>query len=89
MNQSSSFSTTDTSLAAYLYAEGFVISDIDYSKDRAAIIFENDNPRIKEFERLYYTGKSAVDAAAYSRVHKRLSKILRLQTPWYEGVLHA
>ncbi len=83
------YTTTDTSLAAYLYTEGFSIIDIDYSDGRAVIYFRNDNPKIKDFERLFYTGKSAVDAAAYSRIHKRLSKILRLQIVWYEGVLHA
>ena len=88
-NQPTCFPTTDTSLAAYLYTEGFKIVDIDYTEARAVIHFQNDNPRIKDFERLFYTGKSAVDAAAYSRIHKQLSKILRFQTPWYEGVLHA
>jgi len=82
------YKTTDTSLAAYLFAEGFTISGIDYTDDRALILFQNDNPKIKDYERLFYTGKSAVDAATYSRIHKRLSYILRNQIPWAEGVLH-
>ena len=87
-NQPYYFKTTDTSLAAYLYTEGYSIKDVEYSGPRATIIFEDSNPDILGHERLYYTGKSAVDAATYSRIHKRLSKIFRLQLPWTEGVMH-
>ena len=83
------FTTTDTSLAAYLYTEGFKITDIDYTEVRAVIYFQNDNPKIKDFERLYYIGKTAVDAATYSRNHKRLSTLIRKRIPWQEGVLYA
>ena len=84
-----SYSTTDTSLAAYLYTEGFKIVDIDYSQERARILFENGSNKIHDFERLYYIGKGSVDASTYSRNHKRLSKVLRNRYPWVEGVINA
>jgi len=87
MNQISPFTTTDTSLAVYLYTEGFPITGIDYTEARAVILFGTDS-RIYESERLYYTGKTAVDASTYSRIHKRLSTLIRKRTVWCEGVLH-
>jgi len=84
-----SYHTSDTSLAAYLYTEGFSIIDIDYSNPRAEFIFKNDSPQIKEAVRLYTIGKTQVDAATYARIHRKLTKIILRQTPWIEGVINA
>lgn len=83
------YSTTDTSLAAFLYTEGFRIIDIDYSNDRAQIIFENGDQKIHDMERLYYIGKAEVEPSLYSRNYKRLSRVLRNRIPWVEGVVNA
>lgn len=83
------YATTDTSLAAYLYCEGFKIVDIDYSSNRASIIFEEDNAQIREHERLYYTDKATITPATYARISKRLSTIIRRQLFWQEGIINA
>ena len=80
--------TDDTSLAVYLYCMGFKITDIDYSNTRAKIIFEEDNKEIREHERLYYTDRARITPTTYSRIHKRLSTIIRNQDEWYEGVIN-
>ena len=87
-HSSEPYQTTDTSLAVYLYTEGFRIIDIDYSQDRAIILFKNDNAKIRDYERLYYISKAPVDASTYSRTHKRLSKIIRLKLTWTEGIIN-
>ena len=80
------YQTSDTSLAVYLYTEGFQIADIDYSSERAVIIFLNNNSAIRDCERLYHIGKTSVDASTYSRNFKRLSRIIRNKIPWAEGI---
>lgn len=88
-NQSEPNKTQDTSLAAYLYTQGFKILDIDYSSDRATILFANNDKTIEEHKRLYYIGKASVDPSDYSRTLKRLNKIIRNRIPWVEGVINA
>ena len=83
------YNTSDTSLAVYLYCQGFEIFDIDYSNPRANIIFKEDSKALREHERLYYTDKALISPTTYARIHKRLNTIIRRQQPWTEGVLNA
>ena len=83
------FKTDDTSLAAYLYCMGFRIIEIDYSNTRAKIFFSKNSPKIHEHEQLYYTDKATITPATYSRIHKRLSTVIRRQLPWQEGIINA
>ena len=83
------YKTSDTSLATYLFTEGFQILDIDYSSPRAEFIFKNNNPKLVDAVRLYSIGKTQVDAATYARLHRKLTKIVVNQIPWTEGVINA
>jgi hypothetical protein len=83
------YRTSDTSLATYLFSEGFQIIDIDYSNQRAEFVFKDNSPPLNEAVRLYSIGKTQVDAATYARLHRKLTKIVVNQTPWTEGVINA
>jgi len=83
-----SYKTSDTSLAAYLFTDGFQIIDIDYSNPRAEFVFKNNSPSLAEAVRLYSIGKTQVDAATYARLHRKLTKLVVSQTPWTEGVIN-
>ena len=83
-----SFRTSDTSLATYLFSEGYQIIDIDYSNPRAEFVFKDDSQQLNESVRLYSIGKTQVDASTYSRLHRKLTKIVVNQTPWTEGVIN-
>ena len=89
INSLDSYRTSDTSLAAYLFTEGYQIIDIDYSNPRAEFVFKNNSPNLTESVRLYSIGKTSVDAATYARLHRKLTKIVVNQTPWTEGVINA
>ena len=89
INSQDCYRTSDTSLAAYLFTEGFPIVDIDYSNPRAEFVFKNNSPQINEAVRLYSIGKTQVDASTYARLHRKLTKIVVNQTPWTEGVINA
>lgn len=85
------YPVSDTSFAAFLYTEGFVIIDIDYSEPRRAkFIFKvNGVTSLEEYERylrLYQLGKGTVDPATYSRVYKKLTKTVSQGLPWTEGI---
>ena len=74
------YPVSDTSLAAYLYTEGFVIVDIDYTDpERAEFIFKvNGSSSLDEYERhrrLYELGKATVNPSVYSRSYKKLTRI--------------
>lgn len=86
---SNGYKTSDTSLATYLYCMGFIIIDIDYTQPRVSILFKEDSKEIREHERLYYTDQAKITPTTYSRIHKRLSTLIRNQTTWTEGVLNA
>lgn len=83
-----SFRTSDTSLATYLFSEGFQIVDIDYSNPRAEFVFKDNSPQIIESVRLYSIGKTQVDASTYARLHRKLTKIVVNRTSWTEGVIN-
>lgn len=87
-NHNGNYRTSDTSLAAYLYIAGFRIIDTDYTNQRCEFIFNQDSPELRDAIRLYTIGKGNVNAAAYSRILKKLTRIAVTRTPWIEGVIN-
>lgn len=87
-NSNGIYRTSDTSLAAYLYTDGFQIIDIDYTNPRAEFLFKNDNPALSNAVRLYTIGKANVNASTYARLLKKLTKIVVRQSPWVEGIIN-
>lgn len=80
------FSTSDTALATYLICEGYVLEDIDYSQPRYEFRFKNDGPKIQEHVRLYLTSKALVDPATFTRVNRKLTRLLKNQLQWWDEV---
>ena len=78
------YSTSDTSLAAYLVTEGFPLTSIDYSNPRYSFAFDGnvDEDVIQEKSQLYITGKALVDPAAYNRIFRILTKTVRNREQW-------
>lgn len=81
------YPTSDTPLAAYLYLEGFKITDIDYSDPRAEFLFI-DSTELQDAIRLFSIGKGKVDAKNYARIQRKLMTIVKRQIPWIEGVMN-
>ncbi len=85
------YETTDTALAGYLYNKGFKIIDIEYHDDsdgRASILFQVDS-EINNHVRFYFTGNAQIEPRAYTRIMRRLSKILRNHESWHQEVFNS
>lgn len=73
--------TSDTQLAAFLITQGCIVSGIDYSRPpRFDVIFANDS--IAELSTRYNAGLARVDPIAYSRIVRKLNRIIRSQLQW-------
>jgi len=75
------YTTTDTALAAYLIASGYPLSGIDYSGPRYEFLFDTSN-QIRADADAYLTGQALVNPSAYSRINKKLMRIIRRQIQW-------
>lgn len=76
------YTTTDTALATYLIVEGFTLDKIDYSQPRFEFTFKNATTDIQEHALKYITGKALVDPATYTRVNRKLLRLLKNQQQW-------
>ena len=79
------YSTTDTALASYMVIKGFVITLIDYSLPRFEFRFVGDTEKLQEHAQKYLTGKALVDPATFTRVNRKLMRLVKNQLQWGDG----
>lgn len=77
------YRTSDTALASYLITEGFKLLEIDYSKPRYEFVFQNDSVQLHEHSRLYITSKALVDPATFTRINRKLLRLVKNQLQWW------
>ena len=77
------YRTSDTPLASYLKTENFNLISIDYSQSRFEFIFE-DSERLRKVANDYLIGIAQTDPAAFSRVNKKLLRIIYKRCQWEE-----
>ena len=77
------YKTTDTALASYLVASGFVLQSIDYSQPRFEFSFIA-SPEIQEHGSKYLIGTALIDPAVFNKINKKLLRILRNRIQWGE-----
>jgi hypothetical protein len=79
----SQYTTTDTSLAAYLITKSYIPKSIDYNQERFLFAFENSNGRnLESLANDYITSNALVDPLTYNRVYRRLLRIIRNRSQW-------
>ena len=77
------YKTSDTTLASFLVTDGFPLLSIDYSQPRFEFIF-NDSEKLRGVANNYITGNALTDPSAFSRVNKKLLRVIRKQIQWEE-----
>lgn len=77
------YSTSDTALATYLICEGFQLEEIDYAQPRYVFKFADNNTTLQEHAQLYITGKALVDPATFTRVNRKLTRLIKNQLQWW------
>ena len=75
------YKTTDSTLACYLITEGFYLTSINYSKLRYEYSFPHST-HIIEVANNYISGNALTDPAAFSRINKKLMRVIRKQVQW-------
>ena len=75
------YSTTDTTLAAYLISSGHLLSRIDYANPRYEFLFD-DSPAIRGLSTNYITGRATTEPIAFNRIVKKLLRVIRSQKQW-------
>lgn len=75
------YKTSDTTLASFLITENFPLLSIDYSQPRFAFIFD-DSEKLREAANNYISGNALTDPSAFSRVNKKLLRVIRNQIQW-------
>lgn len=83
METDKNYKTTDTALASYLIASGFVLSVIDYSQPRYEFNFPISN-KVQEHASQYLIGTALTDPAIFNKVNKKLLRIIHRQIQWEE-----
>lgn len=83
MNQDNTYRTSDTTLGAFLVTAQFVLLYIDYSKPRYEFVFP-DSQEIQTSVNKYITGTALTDPSTFSRVNRRLLRVIRKQCQWEE-----
>jgi hypothetical protein len=78
----SQYTTTDTSLAAYIITKSHIPKNIDYNQERFVFSFENNESNLESLENNYITGNALVDPLIYNRVYRRLLRIIRNRSQW-------
>mgnify|MGYP001615839749 CR=1 len=83
MNQQSDnhYLTSDTALAAFLRTKNFYLIFIDYSALRYNFVF-SDSEQIREAANNYLTGNALCDPSSYSRIFKKLNRIVSKKVQW-------
>jgi len=76
------YSTTDTAQASYLIVKGFTIASIDYSAPRFVFYFIGPPERLQEHAQHYIAGTALVDPATFTRVNRKLTRILKNRLQW-------
>lgn len=70
------YSTSDTALAAWLYASGFELQDVDNSEFPAVFHFENSSQKLPQLIHDFQMGEAVGNIAAFFRAYKiLLSKV--------------
>ena len=77
------FKTSDTALAAYLITEHFWVLSIDYGKPRYEYLFAMSEG-IQESSNKYLSGNALTDPSSYSRIYRKLLRVIRKQVQWEE-----
>ena len=77
------FKTTDTTLAAYLITQSYILLSIDYSQPRYEFRFI-DSSEITDCAWQYIAGKALTDPATFNRVNRKLIRIIHKQVQWEE-----
>ncbi len=80
--QEQSYKTTDTALATYLITEGFIPTEIDYSKPRYEFVFPNGNSQLQDLASKYITGQARVDPATFARINRALMRLIKNEQQW-------
>ena len=81
--QDNLYKTSDTALASYLIASGFVLQSIDYTNPRYEFAFPC-SPEIQEHASKYLIGVALINPAVFNKINKKLLRILRNQIQWKE-----
>ena len=77
------YTTSDTTLAAYLISGGYYLVGIDYNKPRFEFTFDDSNG-LRQSVMEYISGHAVTEPVAYSRVTKKLLRLIRRQIQWEE-----
>lgn len=76
------YTTSDTSLAAYLITKSYIPKSIDYNQERFVFSFENNGYNLESLANDYITSNALVDPLTYNRVYRRLLNIIRNRSQW-------
>ncbi len=77
------YRTSDTALASFLVTQHFFLSSIDYSQPRFEFVFTMSE-QLQAQANNYIVGNALTDPSHYSRVYRKLLRILRKQVQWEE-----
>jgi len=83
MAENSHYKTSDTTLACFLITEHFYLTSIDYQQVR----YEYSFPSSKEIQGAannYLSGSARTDPITFSRVNKKLMRVIRKRVQWEE-----
>ena len=76
--QTTTFRTSNTALAAYLISEGFGTPDVEFVNDsRAFFLFPKDNPKIQDFINAWDTVKAAGNVVMFFQAYQTLLRRVR------------
>ena len=75
------FKTSDTALAAFLKVKNFYLVSIDYEKPRYEFHFLNSD-QLQEAANSYLIGNALCDPSDYSRIFKKLNRIIFKKVQW-------
>lgn len=74
----SHFITRDTALAAWLDSQGFELLNTQKEAQGFAFIFENGNPRLKEFVRDFQCGRAEGNILLFYQSYKRMLRKVKV-----------
>ena len=83
MGQDNTYRTSDTTLSAFLITEQWVLLYVDYTPQRFEFAFPM-SAEIQEAANRYISGNALTEPSAFSRVHRKLLRIIRKQCQWEE-----
>ncbi len=83
MVENNHFKTSDTTLACFLITERHYLSAIDYSQPRYEFSF-SWSESIQAIADNFLSGNALTNPSAFSRVNKKLMRVIRKQVQWEE-----